>query len=101
MDERGRGLGTRPLAWWWFVAGEEQPRDRWNSETRQTEDYGIETIRLAELGELTAEELAALQDDANVAKLRVGTDSERFSDRVPVDQRTVELWERVKEALRD
>ena len=56
LEEWGRGCPpTRPLGWWWFVAGEERPRDRFGSG-----DYGLETIRLAELGELTGEELEAL-----------------------------------------
>jgi hypothetical protein len=33
-DRQGRGPGTRPWGWWRFVAGEEQPRERWNPETK-------------------------------------------------------------------
>jgi hypothetical protein len=46
----------------------------------------------------------ALREAANEARLRIGTDSERFSGGgrvygVPVDKQAVELWERVKAAL--
>src|SRR3954468_24974919 len=47
---QGRGPGTRPWGWWRFVAGEQQPRERWVSEglTRgHWEREGAETIRLA------------------------------------------------------
>lgn len=77
--KQGRGPGTRPWGCWRFVAGEEQPRDRWNSETCHMEELGIETNRLAELGELTRKELAAIEEDANVARPRIGTPSERIS----------------------
>jgi hypothetical protein len=70
------------------------------------EDHGIEPIRLAELGELTREELAALEEDANVARPRIGTDAERISggsrntpSAVSMDQQDVDLWQAVKAAL--
>jgi hypothetical protein len=70
------------------------------------EGVGDETVRLAELGELTAEELAALREEANEARLRVGTDAERISGggrntpgAVSMDAQAVELWERVEAAL--
>jgi hypothetical protein len=103
-----RGPGTRPWGWWRFVAGEEQPRERWNPETNHIEDRGCETIRLAELGALTPEELALLEEDANVARTRIGTDAEHISGgwrNTPgaesVDQLDVDLWENVQAALRD
>jgi hypothetical protein len=65
-----------------------------------------ETVRLAELGELTAAELAALHEAATEARLRIGTDSEKISGgwrqtpgAVSMDARDVELWERVEAAL--
>jgi hypothetical protein len=71
----------------------------------RVEGVGDETVRLAELGELTAEELAALGEEANEARLRVGTDDEQISGggrntprAVSVDVRAVELWERVEAA---
>ena len=71
------------------------------------EDYGIETIRRAELGELNREELSALEEDANVARLRVGTHAERISSgcrgaprSVSMDQLAVDLWENVRAAMK-
>jgi len=76
--------GTRPWGWWAFEAGEELPRERWNSEAGRLENRGAETVRLAELGELTDSELAALRERANEARLRIGTPREVLSDG-PVD----------------
>ena len=59
---------ARPWGWWAFEAGEEMPLKR-----------DEETLRLAEFGELTDVELAALRERANEAKLRVGTDREHVS----------------------
>ena len=108
--KQGRGPGTRPWGWWRFVAGEEQPRERWVSTGKglrgHWENKGGETIRLAELGELTPEELAALEEDANVARPRIGTDAEHISGgwrttpgAYSVDQQDVDLWEAVRAAL--
>ena len=58
--------GRRPWGWWEFEAGEEQPRG------------DDETVRLAELGELTDAELAALHERATEAGLRIGTPAERL-----------------------
>jgi hypothetical protein len=60
--------GTRPWAWWAFEAGEDRPA---GSEP--------EAVRLAELGELGADELAALRERANEARLRIGTAREHIS----------------------
>jgi len=92
MADHGRSHGRPPWGWWWFEAGEEQPRP-----------WAAETVRLAELGELTSEELAALQEKANEARLRVGTDAERISgggreNGVSMDQRAVDLWDAVERA---
>ena len=87
--------GWRPWAWWAFDAGEEKPRER-----------AAETIRLAELGELEADEVVALRERANEAKLRVGTAAERISalgtelEQRP-DRDAVELYEAVEAALRE
>ena len=53
---------------------------------------------MAELGELRADELAALRERANEAKLRIGTTRERSSDGVSMDARVVELFETVRTA---
>ena len=98
--------GRRPWAWWAFELGEEPPTERWNPGAGpggRIEGAGDETVRLAELGELTADELAALREGANEAKLRIGTDSERISGGLrkhgtSVDQRAADLWEAVRAA---
>ncbi len=86
-------IGRRPWAWWAFEIGEEMPRED-------------EAVRLAELGELTDRELAALREAANEARLRIGTDSERISGGnrehgVSLDVRAVKLWETVERTLGD
>jgi len=81
--------GTRPWAWWTFNLGEEMPQGGWDAEA----------IRLAELGELRPDELAALHERANEAKTRIGTPGELLSDGKSLDRRRVELYERVEEAL--
>jgi hypothetical protein len=58
-----------------------------------------EAIRLAELGELRPDELAALHERANEAKTRIGTPSELLSDGKSLDRRCVGLYERVEDAL--
>jgi hypothetical protein len=107
---QGRSHGRRPWAWWQFEAREPMPRARWipgeGSHLGRMEGVGDETVRLAELGELTAEELAALREEANEASMRIGTDAEHISrgwrntpGAVSMDGRAVELWERVGAAL--
>lgn len=59
VDEYSGPLGSRPWGWWAFEAGEEMP-------CRE-----VEPLRLAELGELRPEEVAALRERANEARLRV------------------------------
>ncbi len=88
---QGRRDGRRPWAWWHFDAGEEMP------------ERGDEPVRLAQLGELTREEFAALREKANEARLRVGTSGERIAalgtalEQRP-DREAVELLERVEAA---
>lgn len=84
---QGRCDGWRPWAWWAFEAGEQRP------------DPDGETVRLAQLGELTAEELAVLREEALEARLRIGTDSELISNGTSLDQRAVQLAEAVERAL--
>ena len=92
----GRQGGKRPWAWWTFECGEQCP-----------DDPADEAVRLAELGELTAAEVAALREAALDAGLRVGTPGEQISGgwrqtpgAVSLDREAVELWERVEAALR-
>jgi hypothetical protein len=93
--------GTRPWGWWRFVACEEMPcpADPIGGDSRL-----LEAVRLAELAQLTAEELAALREEANEAKLRIDTNSERISGGwakygVSLDQQAVDLWEAVESTL--
>jgi hypothetical protein len=57
-------------------------------------------VWMAERGHLREDELAAIQEAATEAKLRIGTGAEHVGsggvDRV--DQRAVKLWEAVKQA---
>jgi hypothetical protein len=106
MREDVGPAGTRPWGWWRFVAGEERPRRIWNPETRRSEGIAAEAVRLAELGELRDDELAALRERANEARPRIGTPHERIAGgslkRSPraysVDARAVELLEAVEAA---
>lgn len=98
---QGRQSGRRPWGWWQFDAGE--PQSAWDG---TEERYGDETVRLAQLGELTVEEVAALREEANEARLRIGTDAEHIAGgwrttpgAVSMDACAVELWERVEAAL--
>lgn len=84
---------SRPWGYWRFVLGEEQPRPR-----------AAETIRLAELGELTNSEIAAIAERAQEAELRVGTKAEHVSApgtemECHPDRETAELYEAVTAAL--
>jgi hypothetical protein len=94
-------LADRYWGYWKFELGEEPPSDGdlmlpWS-----------QAVRLAELGDLSAGEIAALRERANEARARIqkgwhherisalGTDCERWADR-----EAVEGWRRVKEALK-
>jgi hypothetical protein len=50
-------------------------------------------VRLAQLGQVDVDELAALRERAHEAKLRVGTGRERLSDGVSLDARNVDFHE--------
>jgi hypothetical protein len=104
------GVGQRPWAFWVFDVGEDPPRE---AGCREPDP---EPIRLAELGLLTPEELAAIREDANVARTRIGTDAEliagggRIGLERPVspmlciesfDRKAVLLEERVTAALKE
>ena len=90
-DDRGR-VGTRPWGFWAFEVGEERPAG----------GCAAETVRLAELGVLRPDELAALRERATEARLRIGTPRERISggnrqSGVSVDAAAVELWAAVQD----
>jgi hypothetical protein len=83
-----RITATRPWGYWRFEIGEEMPSG----------GCKVQTLRLAELELLTDDELAALREKANEARLRIGTPAERLSDGTSMDQRDVELFEAVAAA---
>jgi hypothetical protein len=55
--------GSRPWSWWRFVAGEDRPSTTW-AMSGLPFPFTPETMRLAELGELTDRELANLVGQA-------------------------------------
>jgi hypothetical protein len=89
--------GCRPWGYWRFEVGEDMPRGDWRSHA--VEDRQAEPLRLAELGLLTAGEVAAFCERANEARLRIGTPGERFSHVTPVDQLDVALYAAILERL--
>jgi hypothetical protein len=85
----GRGVpGTRPWAYWRFELGEDRP------------DGDHAAIRLAELGLLRDDEIAAIAERANEARPRIGTTAEHYGPNFRPDVRAVELHEAVREAER-
>ena len=82
-----RGPGQRPWAYWRFELGEEPPQD-----DRQP-------IRLAELGLLRDDEVAAIAERANEARPRIGTTAEHYGPNCWPDRDAVELHEAVTAAL--
>lgn len=79
----GRSVpGFRPWAYWKFELAEEPHQDH-------------EPIRLAELGLLRDEEIAAIAERANEARARIGSTAEH----VTADVEVVKLYEAVKRAL--
>jgi hypothetical protein len=91
-NNAGRGLpGTRPWADWRFDLGEDPP------------DGDDAAIRLAELGLLRDDEIAAIAERANEARRRIGTAAEHYGGiggTYRPDRDAVELHEAVKRALR-
>ncbi|HKH14520.1 MAG TPA: hypothetical protein VKA47_07685 [Solirubrobacterales bacterium] len=91
-DYRGL-LGTRLWGWWRFVVGEEAPRGKF-----------AEPTRLAELGQLTDEEIAVIAERANEARTRIGTDAQRgtltAAGWTGGDLDDVELWGRIEEVMK-
>jgi hypothetical protein len=83
-----RRPGTRPWAFWRLEIGEEPPED------------DDEPIRLAELGLLRDDEIAAIAERANEGRPRIGTTAEHYGPNYRPDVRAVELHEAVKRALR-
>jgi hypothetical protein len=118
MEQYCRRPGQRPWGWWFFEAGREEHltpyplRSEFEGTAEERVDalieYDIEpVVFLAANGHLRDDELAALRERANEAKLRIGTGGERISGgfsrsqgAVSYDRRDVELYEAVTEALK-
>jgi hypothetical protein len=80
----------RPWGWWRFEAGREEP----------SRAEGV--VYLAECGELTGEEVAAIAERANEARIRIGTPAEHCGGTdgsYRPDRDAVELHEAVKRAM--
>ncbi len=77
--------GTRPWGWWRFEVGEDLPEN--------------EPVRLAELGLLGDDEIAAIAERATEARMRVDTPAEHYGPDCHPDRDVVELHEAVKKAL--
>jgi hypothetical protein len=80
--------GLRPWAYWRFDLGEDEPPE-----------HDKRVVRLAELGLLSAGEVAAIRERADEAGLRIGTDREHYSPNSHPDRKAVALWEAVQAAL--
>ena len=90
-----RQHGSRPWGWWVFEKGEEPP----------PREPGANEIRLAELGELTEEECAALAKRAAEARAQLETGVKYYvatgaGRRLDFEQQAIDRWERVQEAIR-
>jgi hypothetical protein len=79
--------GHRPWAYWKFELGENEP------------DGDDAAIRLAELGLLRDDEIAAITERANEARMRIGTPAEHHGPNYWPDRDAVELHEAVQRAL--
>jgi hypothetical protein len=92
MDWKAAGPPSRPWGWWVFEAGEEPPA------------ADAEPVRLAELGMLTASELASAAESANEAKARqkLGYAEWQIHHGVErVERESIDLYERVLAAGRE
>lgn len=77
--------GVRPWAFWKYELNERRP-----------EGSGAEAVRIAELGLLRDDEIAAIAGRANEAKARIGTDAEYRGPSYWPDRDAVELHEAVQ-----
>ena len=108
--------GSRPWGWWYFEAGREPhlapyPSSVFHSEGTDEEylgalrEYQFEPVLwLAEHGHLRDDEVAALAEKANEARIRIDAGGGRIAGGpgggVPVDRWAIELYETVREALK-
>jgi hypothetical protein len=94
MEEWGRTHASRPWGWWVFEQGEDPPELA----------PGAKEIQLAELGELTAEEIEEIAERAVEARavIESGIKSYVATGRggpINFEQEAVDLWDRVQELL--
>src|SRR3954447_13513853 len=87
LTARPSSAGTRPWAYWEFELNEERP------------DGDEEAIRLAELGLLRDDEIAAITERAKVGRARIGTTAKHHGPNYYPDRDAVELHEAVKRGL--
>ena len=88
VHEEGVGKGWRSWAYWRFRLGEEPPDDRRR-----------ESIRLAELGELTPEEIAEIAVDAERCREFLAEGGPFYHGSEHGARERVELYEAVERAL--
>jgi len=95
METCERRHGSRPWGWWTFETEEGPPPF----------EPGAKEIRLAELGELTDEELGELEQRASDARALIDSGRPRAyistgaEGPIDIERDAVDLYERVKEAL--
>jgi hypothetical protein len=111
MEQSCPRPGDRPWAWWHFEAGRDEHLTEYplrqgepiDERANAIDAYYLEpVVYLAEHGHLRDDEIAAIAERANEARMRVGTPAEHYGsggvDRV--DRRAVKLYEAVIEAVR-
>jgi hypothetical protein len=86
--------GSRPWAWWRFEAREDPP----------PMEPGAEEVRLAELGELTDEEVEAIARRAAAAEATLASGICAYvatgaGRRISFERDAIDRWERVERAL--
>lgn len=105
-------LHQRPWAWWRYEAGREEHLFEYPLDFGGTQDehadlldewHNEPVVWLAANGHLRADEIAAITEDANIARPRIGTPGEHIGsggvDRA--DVRAVKLYEAVTEAAKN
>jgi hypothetical protein len=105
-------VGGRHWAWWRYEAGREEHLFEYPLDFEGTQDghadlldewHNEPIVWLAANGHLRADEIAAITEDASIARPRIGTPGEHIGsggvDRV--DVRAVKLYEAVTEAMKN
>jgi hypothetical protein len=105
MAQGSKLPGSRPWGWWAFEAGRDEhllpypsrsEEESAEERSKALDAYAFEPVLwLAEHGHLRDDEIAALAEDANVARTRVNTPAEHYGPSYFPDRRAIELYERV------